>query len=1006
MAKLTFVLEDGQEIVVPLAERITLGRADDNDVVVDDERISKRHAELVRNADGSVQVFDSNSTAGTFVNGDRVTTLTVRHGDKLAFGPLEAVLDLEEAAVNGSATVVAATEEAPAKSGKIATRKKAKGSRRNGGTTDKPAAIPSDEVLTRQQAKLQEESARLEEEKARLQAEEEVQRRQAALREESARVDEKARLQAEDEVQRRQAALREESARLQDEKVRLQDEKARLQAEEETQRRQAAIREEAARLEAAKACLKIEEEAQHRQVALREELARLEEKVRLQAEEEIQRRQGALQEESARLEAEKVRLQAEEEMLRRQAELREESARLEAEKAKLLTEMAAAQKEFIAWQSGAEKERNTLNGRVETLRKAEERLVPMQAAVLQAEAVHVEWIKAIKDLAVQHEEKTSTLQRLTSQVEQKTADIQQLNEDEAAIRREIESVVGRRDQAVAQLQQVREECTRDEGVLNGLRRQLAELEQRCQEKNELAVAREDQVKTAEKKLEAFSQRRVQLETHIKELTSTEERLEQIVASNSGAETRQAELAAAIAILVQEHQRADAAAKDLEYRIGTLQGYHQQIAVAVEEARVMQQRTEASLQHVREELVAREKEVTTCKEQIVAETKRLEETQARRAEIERQCQELAGTEQKLVEAKEQLSAAEKQHADMQSAFAEREAQMKGSIAEHEARITALKSSVQQLEGEDAAAEGRLEVLRAREKDLRGELARLGTAERAERTRFEEVRQLTAEAEKSHAAQKQQLTASLDETRRSLAELVSRLTPLREWKDAMDQLYARLATLPQDSSEARTLWHEIEKEKTGLFDLITTARSQARGGAAEPSHQTAPESPAAPPKAEKLPGTGTGSVMLPGAAQETTLRGRLTALRESVQREETRLEQLRLERTRQESHGRANPAADSVMREQSRQLENKIRQDEERYLALTRNLEASQVEEEKRRERLADMERKLAELRADVTEAERQRSELRQQTDLVQTELKNREAALDRILKKAAETFAQA
>jgi chromosome segregation ATPase len=144
-----------------------------------------------------------------------------------------------------------------------------------------------------------------------------------------------------------------------------------------------------------------------------------------------------------------------------------------------------------------------------------------------------------------------------------------------------------------------------------------------------------------------------------------------------------------------------------------------------------------------------------------------------------------------------------------------------------------------------------------------------------------------------------------------------------------------------------------------------------------------------------------VLLPGKAQETTLRSRLNHLRESVQREETRLEQLRLERTRQESHGRGNPAAEAMMREHHRILELKIRQEEERHHALTRTLELSQAEEDKRRERLAELERKLVEIRADITEAERHRSELRQQADLVHTELKNHEAALDRVLKKSAE-----
>ena len=95
MPKLTFILEDGQEIIVPLADRITIGSTEENDVFVDDERISRQHAELLMNADGSVQVFDLKSTAGTFVNRQRIVSHTLLHGDQLAFGPLKAVLDLE-----------------------------------------------------------------------------------------------------------------------------------------------------------------------------------------------------------------------------------------------------------------------------------------------------------------------------------------------------------------------------------------------------------------------------------------------------------------------------------------------------------------------------------------------------------------------------------------------------------------------------------------------------------------------------------------------------------------------------------------------------------------------------------------------------------------------------------------------------------------------------------------------------------------------------------------------
>ena len=106
-----------------------------------------------------------------------------------------------------------------------------------------------------------------------------------------------------------------------------------------------------------------------------------------------------------------------------------------------------------------------------------------------------------------------------------------------------------------------------------------------------------------------------------------------------------------------------------------------------------------------------------------------------------------------------------------------------------------------------------------------------------------------------------------------------------------------------------------------------------------------------------------------------------------------------RAREESRAKAGPAGETIMREQDRLLESKIRREEERIATLQRKLELGEVEEEKRREKIADMERKLAELRSDISDAERQRNDLRHQADLVQTELRNYESALDRVKKMA-------
>jgi chromosome segregation ATPase len=138
---------------------------------------------------------------------------------------------------------------------------------------------------------------------------------------------------------------------------------------------------------------------------------------------------------------------------------------------------------------------------------------------------------------------------------------------------------------------------------------------------------------------------------------------------------------------------------------------------------------------------------------------------------------------------------------------------------------------------------------------------------------------------------------------------------------------------------------------------------------------------------------------GTGQEMALKARLNRLRESVQREALRLEFLRQERAREETRKRGGATGDAHLREHDRQLESKVHHDEERLAGVERQLEIAKVEEEKRRERIAELEHKLDELHADIAEAEGRRSDARQQVDLLKLELKNYEAGLDRAKKVA-------
>lgn len=67
------------------AARLTLGRADDNAVVVDSQRASRRHAALERR-DGAWWIVDLGSANGTRVNGARVTERPLVGGDHVALG--------------------------------------------------------------------------------------------------------------------------------------------------------------------------------------------------------------------------------------------------------------------------------------------------------------------------------------------------------------------------------------------------------------------------------------------------------------------------------------------------------------------------------------------------------------------------------------------------------------------------------------------------------------------------------------------------------------------------------------------------------------------------------------------------------------------------------------------------------------------------------------------------------------------------------------------------------
>ncbi len=63
-----------------------IGRAYENDLRIEDSRVSRRHAEIIRLADGQFTLYDLNSKGGCYVNGIRVKEHKLQPGDVIVLG--------------------------------------------------------------------------------------------------------------------------------------------------------------------------------------------------------------------------------------------------------------------------------------------------------------------------------------------------------------------------------------------------------------------------------------------------------------------------------------------------------------------------------------------------------------------------------------------------------------------------------------------------------------------------------------------------------------------------------------------------------------------------------------------------------------------------------------------------------------------------------------------------------------------------------------------------------
>jgi hypothetical protein len=80
--------EDGAEWLVPIEPSVThIGRGLTADVRIEEQRVSRSHAILVRHGH-QTRLLDNRSANGTFVNGRRIVATNITDGDVIRIGPV------------------------------------------------------------------------------------------------------------------------------------------------------------------------------------------------------------------------------------------------------------------------------------------------------------------------------------------------------------------------------------------------------------------------------------------------------------------------------------------------------------------------------------------------------------------------------------------------------------------------------------------------------------------------------------------------------------------------------------------------------------------------------------------------------------------------------------------------------------------------------------------------------------------------------------------------------
>ena len=102
----SFLIVNGARVYTLEQSVINIGRSSDNDLIIKDGRISRKHAQL-RAIRGKYVLSDLNSKGGTYVNGQRITQKNLTPNDVLSFAGVPVIYSQDKAILSSTAKMAA-----------------------------------------------------------------------------------------------------------------------------------------------------------------------------------------------------------------------------------------------------------------------------------------------------------------------------------------------------------------------------------------------------------------------------------------------------------------------------------------------------------------------------------------------------------------------------------------------------------------------------------------------------------------------------------------------------------------------------------------------------------------------------------------------------------------------------------------------------------------------------------------------------------------------------------